>query len=555
MIPPATTLKRKASALKLRVLNRETGSKFPVVPTHELCLRIVALAQTLSERTYYPYQVQFAYRIVQSVLLRDGKTLTALLSRQSGKSEVVSSLICALLVIIPILAKKYPNDWRFNMTDDGGRYRGFKRGIRIGIYAPKVAQSEIMFNRVKLFLDTESSKKVLSELKLEVVVSNGNTVKLSHGSRLICQTASINAKIEGETHDLLICEEAQDIDDRKIKKSLMPMVASTKGSIVMIGTASTKRCTFYDTIKKNERLEIAGHTRNHFFYPHSICSRYNSLYKDFVEEQKAIIGEESDEFKLSYDCIWIFERGMFVTQQQLLDDRVAQIAGPWSRIYDQVSAREIPWQYQFVAAIDWGRDHDSTVVTIGAVDWNNPVFSGEAYAGFTDNTAELFKRHIISWKEWHGDNYEAQFEEIKAYLLSWGPRLVRVVTDSNTAGKPIYDRLVASFSSYPVEIVPFNFSPKVKSEGYRAFYSEICGFRFTFPASAEVRKLNVYRRFVNEMLDLRKSYKNGLMCVAHPDEKHAHDDYPDSAMMMTHGTLTASVDGTIDFSENNPFFG
>lgn len=552
----ANPLKRKATtaAVRLRVLNKESGASVPKVPTHDLCVRIVTLAQTLSERVYYPYQVQLAYRVVKSILLRDGKTLTALLSRQSGKSEVLSSLICAILIIIPILAKKYPNDWRFNMTDDGGRYRGFKQGIKIGIYAPKAAQAEIMFGRVKSFLETDTCKKILKELGLEVLVSNGDTVRISNGSRLICQTASINAKIEGETHNFLVLEEAQDIDDKKIKKSLMPMVASTKGSIVMIGTASTKRCSFYETIKKNERLEMQGFERNHFFYPHSICSRYNSLYREFVEEQKATIGESSDEFKLSYDCEWLFERGMFVTHAQLFDPQIAMVNGPWSLIYDQNSARQLPPNYSLVAGIDWGRDHDSTVVTIVAVDWSAPVFSGEGFAGFSSEPSQLYQRHIISWKAWNGDNYEVQFEEIKSYLLSWGRRLVKVVTDSNSPGKPIYDRLVASFSAHPVEIVAFNFSPKVKSDGYRSFYSEICGKRITFPASEPVRKLEVYRKFVNETLDARKSYKNGLMQVAHADMKHCHDDFLDSAMLATYGTLSSGESGEIDVDSDNIFF-
>lgn len=545
---------KKSGTVRLKVVNRDTCKGVPIVPLHDIIVRVLTLAQTLSERTYYPYQVQFAYRVVQSLLLRDGKTLTALLSRQSGKTEVLSSLIAALLIIIPVLAKKYPNDWRFNLTDDTGRYRGFKRGIKIGIYAPIVSQAEIMFGRVKMFMETKTTKRILLELGLDLEVSNGDCVKLSHGSRLLCKTASINAKIEGETHDLLVLEEAQDIEDRKIKKSLMPMVASTKGSILMIGTATTRRCTFYDTIKKNERMELAGYCRDHFFYPHDICSRYNSLYKDFVEEQKVTIGEDSDEFRMSYGCEWVFERGMFLTQQQLFDPAVAQTTGPFSYIFDPLTIRNLDPRYSLVAGIDWGRDHDSTVVTVVAVDWNTPVFSGSSFADFTGNTAELYQRHLLSWKEWQGDNYEVQFEEIRSYLLSWGHRLVRVVTDSNSPGKPIYDRLAASFSSYPTEIVPFNFSPKVKSDGYRAYYSEICGKRFTFPAAKEVRTKHNYRRFVNEHLDARKNYKNGMMQVAHPDEKNAHDDYLDSAMLAVFGTLTPQLGTDIDFTENNVFF-
>jgi len=526
-MPSVTKPAPKAKPAVPAILNQTTGAQIPVVPLGDVVLRILALAQALCEKKFYPYQVQFAYRLIESVLLRDGNTITALLARQSGKSEAIAATISALMVMLPVLAKQYLKDWRFNLTDDEGRYRGFKNGVKIGIYAPKLAQSEIMFSRVKMFFETKTSKQILSELNLIVEVANGDTVRLSSGSRLICQTASENAKIEGETHQILVAEEAQDISDKKIKKSLSPMIASTKGTMVMIGTATTKRCTFYETIKHNERMELAGHKRNNFFYPHEICSRYNSLYREYIEGQKAQIGETSDEFQMSYGCKWLFERGMFVTQEQLFNVGIALKSGElFSNLYyNSGDAQAIPQNYSIVAGIDWGRDHDSTVLTLVAVDWFNPVQTLNNNSVHGMEPSELYKRHVILWREWFGDNYETQFEEIKNFLFSWGIRLAKIVTDSNTAGKPIYDRLCSVFEDRNVEVTDFNFSAKVKSDGYKAFYQEICGRRLTFPANPNVRLTNEYRRFINQMLDLRKSYKNGLMSVAHPDEKHAHDDY------------------------------
>lgn len=538
------------------ILTKETGSALPVVPLHDIVMRVVALAQVLAEKKYYPYQVQFAYRLVESVLLRDGNTITALFSRQSGKTEVVSTVICALLVIMPILAKQYPHDWRFNLTDDTGRYRGFRKGIRIGIYAPKASQAEIMYNRVRAYLETNTAKKVLAEQKIIFDVSNGDTVKLSSGSRLLCQTASENAKIEGQTHDLLVAEEAQDISDKKIKKSLNPMVASTKGTIVMIGTAATRKCAFYDSIKTNERTELMGRKRNHFFYPWRVCAKYNSLYKDYIEQEKDKIGETSDEFLLSYECLWLFERGMFVSHQQLFNNKVALCHGqPFSRLYTPEEAQRLPPNFEFVAGIDWGRDHDSTVVTIVAVDWQNPVLTSSVNTEKGRIDVSLYAKTIIHWAEWHGDNYEHQFAEITRLLDSFGIRLRKIVTDSNTCGKPIYDRLTSIYEDRDIQVVPFNFSAKMKSDGYKAFYAELCGRRFSFPADVSVRKGSLYRKFVQQMLDLRKVYKNGLMSVAHPDEKHAHDDFPDSAMMANWGTLEAPFDSAMDFSDTNPFMG
>jgi hypothetical protein len=552
--PPAKKRSEATRVLPPKILTQESGKDIPLIPLDDIVLRIITLAQTICERKFYPYQVQFSYRLIESLLLRDGETVSALLARQSGKTEGLAGTICALLIILPVLAKKYPTDWRLNMTDESGRYRGFAQGIKIGIYAPKLEQAEVMFNRVRSFLETKNAQRVLSELNITLASFNGNTVTLSSGARVICQTASDNAKIEGETHHLLVLEEAQDMSDMKIKKSLRPMVASTRGTICMIGTATTQRCVFYDMIKHNERVELSGGRRNHFFYPHQVCSQYNSLYRDYIEQEKIRLGEMSDEFRMSYGGEWIFERGMFASNALLFRKQVA-IDAPelFSQLWTPEDARLLTPNLSFVAGIDWGRDHDSTIVTIGAVDWLNPVQSLRASNEFGEFNVDLYRKYVVDWKEWHGDNYESQFHEITAYLRRWGGRLKKVVTDSNTCGQPIFDRLVASFAMEDVEIVPFNFSAKMKSDGYKAFYAELCGQRFSFPAGPKVRSTTEYRKFINQMLDLRKSYRNGLMVVDHPDTKSAHDDYCDSAMLMCWGTLTAPADTEIDFSDGNMF--
>jgi hypothetical protein len=340
----------------------------------------------------------------------------------------------------------------------------------------------------------------------------------------------------------------------KIKKSLRPMVASTKGTICMIGTATTQRCTFYDMIKLNERAELSGHKRNNFFYPHTVCSRYNSLYAEYIDQEKIKLGEHSDEFLMSYGCQWIFERGMFITPQVLFHHDIAQGGGSLFSIrYSPEMARKLPANYSVVAGIDWGRDHDSTIVTTVAVDFMNPLQTLHTMNEFGDFKIQLYRRHVIDWKEWLGDNYETQFEDIRQYLFSFGKRLSRVVTDSNTCGAPIYDRLVATFAAMDTEVMPFNFSPKVKSDGYKAFYAELCGRRVTFPADKSVRDSTEYRKFTHQMLDLRKSYKNGAMVVAHPDDKNAHDDYPDSLCLAVWGTLTSPNNYEVDFADENVF--
>lgn len=525
----------KPKATGPRILDSENHDPSKQLDLHTVVLRIIALAQVLSEKRFYAYQVKLAYRIIESVLLHDGDVITALFSRQSGKTEVLGASLNAIAMIVPILAKQNPDDWRLNITDEQGNYRGFARGVRIGIYAPKQSQSEIMFERIRGYLKQDIAEQVLKELGLEIEENNGNTVKYSHGSRILCETASEQSKIEGETHNLLVLEEAQDIGDQKIKKSLHPMVSATMGTIVKIGTSKAQKCDFYDAIKSNERLEMMTGKRNHFFFPYMVCQTYNSHYSKFIEKEKFRLGENSDEFLMSYACKWIFERGMFITDALLFNKDIALTEYHKDYFFAQRHQKGIRNTYPYmsiVAGIDWGSANDSTVITLVAVNWNEPFESG-SYADHSGiHHYEYYRKHVIGWYEWIGDDYETQYHEIHR-LVKEIPGLRRVTLDSNSVGRAMLDRMKADFRGTDIEIDGNPFNNRAKSDGYKLLAQEFSGKRITFPAGAESRKSIEYRKFVSQMLDLKKEYKNGLMYVSHPEEKNARDDYPDSLMLAT----------------------
>lgn len=550
-IPASVTPPTPVSASSRRVLDAQHHDPSKQIPLKPLITKIVSLAQILAEKKFYDYQIELTFRLVESLLLHDGDVITSLMARQMGKSECIGAIAAAIAIILPDLAKKFPDDWKLNITDEKGVYRGYAQGIKIGIYAPKQEQAEILFERVKKALLSDAAKRVLAELKITFDVKNGNKVKLSNGGHILCETASENSKIEGATHHLLILEECQDISDIKIRKSLHPMVAATAGTIVKIGTATTRKCDFYTAIRHNERMYLVNGRRNHFFYPYTVGIRYNSMYRKTIEKEKILLGEESDEFQTSYCGKWIFERGMFITQELLFNINVAMTAGAFSMLYQKLP-REMR-HYSIVVGIDWGSSHDSTVLTFIAVDWNNPTDSGIDYTDENGRTSyTYYKKHVIGWMEFQGDDYEHQYWEIVGVLNNIS-NLRKIVTDSNTCGKPIFDRLSKYFRGRPVAVEPFNFQARVKSDGYKSLYHDICGKRVTFPAGEICRKSKHFQKFVNQMLDLRKEYKNNLMAVAHPDEKGAHDDYPDSLMLANWGANSPSVGNRIDFSSSNPF--
>ena len=544
----APPLKRR----KMRILNGKNFDPTKQIPLGDVIHRIISLAQIMAEKRFYRYQVEIAYRLVESVLVHDGQTISALLSRQSGKSEVLANTLGALAVILPPLARKHPDSWHLNLTDDHGVDRGYATGIKIGIYAPRKDQSKIIYDRIRKAFLTDSTKKVLSELGIRLTESNGNRVITNYGSRILCESASEQSKIEGETHHLVVAEEAQDISDMKIRKSIMPMVSSLMGTVCMIGTASTKKCAFYEAIRINQQVQLATGLRNHFFFPYTVCQNYNSLYKGFIGQEKIRLGEHSDEFRLSYAGEWIFERGMFITPEMLFDSEVSMHTGLFSELYTPPLPPQLGKNYSIVAGIDWGACDDSTVVTLVAVDWNNPVNALEYSGANGHHTTDTYRKHVIGFLEFQGDNYEYQYTQIMDYLSSM-PALSKIVMDSTACGLPLFHRMQTEVALYDVEVEGVTFTLKSKSECFKNLHADFCAKRLTIPLGKEARRTTEHVKFVKQMTDLQKDYKGTYMAVAHPEEKGAHDDYPDSLCLAVWGGSTPAVSRVPSFSDENPF--
>ena len=148
-----------------------------VISTARLIDKIVAFCELYSNREFYPYQRRLSRRIIRSVLENDGEEITALFSRQSGKSECVSITSGGLMIILPTLAN-------LPMFSEDNRLKMFKDGISIGIFAPSERQAKLTYNKIKGFIQSETAYSVMSdpEFNLDFTTSNGQTVALSNGS-------------------------------------------------------------------------------------------------------------------------------------------------------------------------------------------------------------------------------------------------------------------------------------------------------------------------------------------------------------------------------------
>lgn len=79
------------------------------------------------------YQKPTARRIFESLIIDDGALITAVFSRQSGKSELVADVVVTAMIFLPKLAKVFP-DW----------LEKFKDGLWVGAMAPVDKQAKTL---------------------------------------------------------------------------------------------------------------------------------------------------------------------------------------------------------------------------------------------------------------------------------------------------------------------------------------------------------------------------------------------------------------------------
>jgi hypothetical protein len=269
-----------------------------------------------------------ARRVIESVIINDGEELTALAARQSGKSETIANTVATLMVLLPRLAKMYP--------DLLGKFKG---GVWIGMFAPVEGQVETLFGRTVNRLTSERALEILGDPEIDdslgKVPGVTRQIKLKNsGSSLMMMTANPRAKIESKSFHLIVIDECQEADDFVVSKSISPMLAYYSGTMVKTGTPTTHKNNFYRSIQLNKRRQTGrGSRQNHFEWDWREVAKNNANYGKFIKKEMLRIGEDSDEFQMSYSNKWLLERGMFVTSVVMdeLGDTSQEIVKAWHR--------------------------------------------------------------------------------------------------------------------------------------------------------------------------------------------------------------------------------
>jgi hypothetical protein len=482
--------------------------------------KIMKFMVVLVGHDLHPYQKPLARRVIESVVINDGEEITALASRQSGKTETVSDVLATLMVILPLLSKIYP--------DLLGK---FKNGLWVGMFAPTESQAETLFGRTVTRLTSERALEVLGDPEIDDSTKRvgGVTrqIKLTNsGSTLTMMTANPRAKIESKSFHVIVIDECQEADDFTVSKSISPMLAYYAGTMIKTGTPTTSKNNFYRSIQLNKRKATGrGAKQNHFQWDWKDVAKVNPDYQKFIKKEMLRIGEDSDEFQMSYNCKWLLERGMFVSSTIMdeLGDTSQELVKVWHKT-------------PVVVGIDPARKMDSTVVTVVWVDWDRPDEFG------------YFDHRVLNWLELQGDDWEEQYFQIVNFLSNYD--VLAIGVDANGVGDAVAQRLKVLMPR--AEVMPLTSSPTEQSKRFKHLQALIQRRAISYPNHAKTRRLRVHKRFIQQMTDAEVHFKGPNFTVAAPKEAYSHDDFVDSlaiACSLTQELVMPEIQST-----SSPFF-
>ncbi len=374
----------------------------------------------------------------------------------------------------------------------------FNRQIHIGIFAPQIEQAKTDFDRLKIALRRVKDMVIVDEATEALIKEqeNAKTLVLPDGSSAYIAPVTKTSKPESKTLDLMIFEESQDLDDKIVKESIMPIGASTNAPRIFVGTAGTKLC-YFRTLGQNPKAlklyfnDIVAQRRQVY---EQTGEAKHLIYEQTIKQEIEKFGLDSDEIQRPYFGKWLIGTGNFTTEEDLTA---------------LVEDRRITYHFKkgdCFAGIDTAKNPDSTVVTILRY---NP-----------DNN----RKEVLNWMELRGENYQDQFDVIKEFLGNYN--IVAVAIDSTGQGDFMPDMFErhTEWSDEKSGLYRIKFSAVSKDQMYKNLKVSIKELLTTLPNLGTKQG----EKFKQQMLDLQQEYKGQLLSVHHPDDPNAHDDYPDS---------------------------
>lgn len=410
------------------------------------------------------YQRPLSDRIVCAVFNREMVELFEAWGRQSGKTQTVADTDLFLTVFYPQLVGE---------------------DFLTGVFAPKEEQCLNLIERMDRGLDKRwlsGLGEVRSKSSLRFIFDwnlPGRPVSGWHG-----MSASPEAKIEGWPFNLILVDEAEDVDEGQLKNAIFPMGADKQASKVLTGFFKPSIVNWY------WYQHILGGGPDSRRLGWEVAAAEVPHYREYVELERERLGEDSDEFKTQYKLELVERTSFFIDR-----DSLARCSVP-SYSEDSSLGRFAGW--------DVAKRQDSSVVTI---------LEGK----FDERLV------VVDWLEMHGEDYEEQMEMVREFCMRYGVRSLCI--DVSGVGDPVCDVFSKKYSGGRVEGVKTG-SPLVADRLYKQLSLQMIPGEDKQP-KVYYRKSNLRecRRFEEQMLSLLKDHRGDYLVCHHPERHGAHDDY------------------------------
>lgn len=395
----------------------------------------------------YPYQLEVAQAILDSILHQRGYIFTVMMARQSGKNQLSAMLEAFLLSQVEqgTIVKAAPT---FN---------------------PQITISRLRLLSVLSHSDLRESVWQGAG-RMVGLAPDGDNLARRHqqGPRVMFLSAAPGSNVVGATADLLLeIDEAQDIAHEKFDRDFRPMAATTSATTILYGTAWTETTLLAQQRAVNIEDEQRIGKRLHFEYDWQTLATFNSAYARYVEQEIARLGTEHIAIQTQYllKPIKAMDRLFNDTHLLLLQGNHAWESAPHQNSY-YIAAMDVAGEERQTAnplheiGIRPERSrHDSTVISI---------------ARLRPDDVQGTIVEIVHQICWTGMKYDTQLQTTVALMKHWQVRTL--IVDATGLGGPVASMLRDRLGEERVQ--PFTFTRASKSRLAYRWLALINGGRF-----------------------------------------------------------------------------
>jgi len=384
------------------------------------------------------------------------------------------------------------------------------------ILAPVQRQAQILFRRIKTFLNKNSQLPKDKRIPLERLIERETqtVIEFNNGSALYCLPISDDgSNIRGFTAHSITIDEAEMVKDAAWA-AINPMLATTHGKLFLIGTPLGQNNKFYEWYAKSERYkELTIWDPNKHFSTYRFPSSVSPLIEDEFLAQEAerlphmeYMQEYEAEFLETVGTLW---------SEKLVD----------SVMKEDCPSRQVPLKpYRYYLGYDVARFGDDDAVGM--------ILERRHSKGKEDTY------FIVNLFEMRGKSLDFQVKFLKNLHSIWN--FEKMIIDTTAVGGGVTDPLKAL--SYPVE--EFNFSIKTKQDSY---------FHATRMIESGVLTLPQHPKLKKQMVEMKREERSdGFTKIYHPS-KSGGDDYPTALVLALWGTKVRSLNLIFDRADHGFF--